>query len=67
MIISEKEHNQFLKDQIGKPCKLHGTTIKKGKYGNWCGQKDEFGYWCMGNSYPVPENETLTIRSQNEE
>ena len=62
LIITEKEYNKFWDDQIGKPCEIHGTIIKKGKYGNWCGQRTKYGTWCVGNLYPRPENTNLIIK-----
>jgi hypothetical protein len=47
------EWNEMLDSQIGKTCIKHGTIIKQGKYGNWCGQKDDLGRWCAG----YPDNE----------
>lgn len=34
--------------EVGQLCVEHNKVIKKGKYGNWCGGKDQFGRWCEG-------------------
>ena len=39
---------------VGKSCPKHPQSlIKKGCYGNWCGNKDSFGY-CDGG-WPTEE------------
>lgn len=45
----------WAKYEIGKPCRKHPEYIvKNGKYGNWCGAKDDLGRWCNG-SMPTPD------------
>ena len=66
MEITHKQHDDFLKAQIGKECQFHpGRIIKDGKWGNWCGGKTEVGTWCEGNKYPRPngDSEPLIIRN----
>lgn len=51
MTLTRKELDAWTDYQIGKPCPIHGSVIKSGKlYGNWCGNKDEWGTWCNGGS-----------------
>lgn len=64
MTITEQEYNDWLDSQVGKPCEKHGTLIKKGKYGNWCGRKDEAGRWCEGNSFPHDGSLTIKVKSK---
>lgn len=41
---------------VNKPCPKHpNKLIKKGKWGNYCGEKDELGRWCGGESFPTKE------------
>jgi hypothetical protein len=58
--ITQQEYDDWLKSQVGKPCNKHGSPIKRGNYGNWCGNKDELGRWCAGNDYP--HDGALTIK-----
>lgn len=43
-VYSSKE----IDDMIGKRCIIHNRIIKDGRYGLWCGGKDEEGRWCEG-------------------
>ena len=61
MQVTHAEYNKCLDEQIGQRCNKHHTIIKRGKYGNWCGTKDEFGRYCEGNKYPTL-GEQLTIK-----
>lgn len=63
MEISRQQFDEWVEAQVGQPCKEHGSIIKKGKWGNWCGQRTELGTYCTGNKYPNPNNEALTIKS----
>lgn len=59
MTITEEEYYDWFANQVGKPCEKHGSIIKDGKYGYWCGNKDELGHWCTGNDYPSDGNLTI--------
>lgn len=63
--ITEQEYNDWHKSQVGQLCTKHGTVIKTGKYGKWCGSKDELGRWCTGNDYP--HDGGLTIKPNRKE
>ena len=53
--VSRAEMDAWAEYEIGKPCGKHPNhKMKKGKYGNWCGQKDEMGTWCSG-TWPTEE------------
>ena len=58
MEITRKQYDEWYDSLIGKLCPTHGTVIKAGKYGNWCGEKDLYGkmvrrYHQISYSYPV--------------
>ena len=56
--MNESELNQWTKHIIGKPCPYHpNRVVKDGKWGIWCGGKDELGRWCS----PDPTREFLEL------
>lgn len=49
MLRSELE--KWQEHLVGKACPIHtGRLIRNGKFGLWCGAKDDFGRWCDGGS-----------------
>lgn len=61
---TQKELDAWAKYEIGKPCLKHPDRImKKGKYGPWCGGKDELGNWCDGG-WPTDEF-IINLRKEN--
>lgn len=49
--MTEKELEQWCNHLIGKACPKHpNRIIKEGRYGLWCGAKDEMDRWCDGGS-----------------
>ena len=43
------ELDAWQKYLLGKSCPNHpNSIIKKGKYGLWCGNKNDYGSWCDG-------------------
>ena len=63
MEITRKQYDEWYDSLIGKLCPTHGTVIKAGKWGHWCGKKDVYGRWCEGTTkYPRPEGESLIIK-----
>lgn len=54
MELTREEIGAWQDYQIGKACTKHPLqTIKKGRFGNWCGTKTAFG-WCDGG-WPTEE------------
>jgi len=64
MQATNKELEAWAEYEVGKPCAKHPShTIKKGKWGNWCGQRLPNGTWCNGS---WPTNEFLaTLRKES--
>ena len=49
--LTRQDIDNWVKYLTNKPCPIHpNKTIKNGKWGLWCGEKDEFGRWCDGGS-----------------
>jgi len=49
--MTRKDLEEWQKYIVGKPCQDHPDRIvKMGKFGLWCGAKDELGTWCHGGS-----------------
>lgn len=58
---------QYSNYLIGKPCPVHNRTLKEGRYGLYCGAKDEFGTWCNGGNLPSEQDIiNLLERSKND-
>lgn len=49
------ELEAWWKYSVNKPCPLHPKKlIKSGRWGNWCGDKNEIGTYCNGG-FPTEE------------
>ncbi len=49
------ELEEWEKYILHKPCPIHpNKLIKSGRWGNWCGEKDNLGRYCDGG-FPTDE------------
>ncbi len=48
--MTNQEWEEFERWLTGRPCLIHGSKLKNGRYGLWCGYRDELGNWCNGRS-----------------